>query len=51
MSVVLLKTSKMPEGKLAFAASKALTGTENKWVENTKQNKSEKKRYLGMQLH
>lgn len=39
MSVVLLKTSKMPGGELALAVSKALPGRENKWVENTKQNK------------
>lgn len=43
MSVVLLKTSKMPEGEHALVVRKALCGTENKWVENTKQNKRKKK--------
>lgn len=49
MAVVLLKTSKMPEGALALAGSKALPGTENKWVENKTKGK-QKNRYLGMQL-
>lgn len=42
MSVVLLKTSKMPGGALALAVSKALPGTENKWVKNTKQKENRK---------